>query len=237
MNDQESYRILLVDDERMYRDMLQKTLRMEGYEVDTASDGEEAVRLIRSSNFDIIVTDLAMPGVDGMEVLRAAKQVNESTVVIIITGYASLDTALKAIKDGVYDYITKPFQLEEIKLTLKNAREKIDLMRENEDLIGRLQMVHDQVAQLSSSRREYEQKIAEIDGQLVDRQKEITNGMRRLRGFHDRVMPAQFKDVNKQEANGKKAVALKDVVQLWKDGTINEEEFKELKKQVQQNET
>ncbi len=229
-------KVLVVDDERMYRYLLQKALEAEEYEVLIAEDGERAIQLIEQNNFDIVLTDLAMPGKDGLAVLRAAKKKNDLTVVIIITGYASLDTALAAIHDGVYDYITKPFQLDEIKLTLKNASERINLKRLNEELLAKLEEAYHKLDDLTQNRQQSEYKITEIDKQLAQRQQEITDNMRRLRGFHDRVFPFQFESnraVEEEPKEDQPAYSqIKEAIKLWKNGAITEQEFRILKRKI-----
>jgi len=226
-------KVLVVDDERMYRQLLQQTLETEGFQVVVAEDGKDALARIENAEFDIVLTDLAMPEVGGIEVLKQAKKKRESTVVVIITGFASLDTALAAIKDGVYDYITKPLQLDYIKLTMKNAGEKIRLMQMNEMLLQKLDQAYVKFDDLAFNRREYEEKITEIDRQLAQKQDEITEGIRRLKGFQDRILPIQYTP----RFNGKvthKSIfeQLKEALQMRKDGMINEQEFKLLKKKI-----
>jgi YesN/AraC family two-component response regulator len=232
-------RILVVDDERMYCALLEQTLAAEGYAVDTADNGRQALARFAERDYDIVLTDLQMPDVNGIEVLKAAKARRPATIGIIVTGFASLDTALAAIKDGVYDYITKPFQLEEIKLTVKNAGERLRLETEREDLVQRLEKAYAVIQGLTKNRREYQDKIAEIDQQLLSRQRELTDDMRRLRGFHDRVLPAQFRGA--KAAAGKEAAPvegrsafeqLNRAVQLRNEGAITEEEFRLLKKKI-----
>ncbi len=229
-------KVLVVDDERMYRYLLQKALEAEDYEVFIAEDGERAIELIQQNNFDIVLTDLAMPNKDGLAVLRAAKKKNDLTVVIIITGYASLDTALAAIHDGVYDYITKPFQLDEIKLTLKNASERINLRRLNEELLAKLEEAYRKIEDLSRNSQQSSVKITDIDKQLALRQQEITDNMRRLRGFHDRVFPFQFESNRAAEDEPKEDEPaysqIREAIKLWKNGAITEQEFKILKRKI-----
>jgi DNA-binding NtrC family response regulator len=231
-------KVLVVDDERTYRALLDKTLRAEGYEVDLAENGREALHRAANADYDIVLTDLAMPDVGGIDVLKGIKAKRPDTVVIIITGFASLDTALAAIKDGVYDYITKPFQLEEIRLTMKNAVERQRLEREKDTLVAKLEKAYAVIEELSQNRRQYQVKIEEIDRQLANRQSELTEGIRRLRGFHDRVLPDQFAKPPAKKGERKEPQAespydrLNKAVQLRKDGTISAEEFRLLKKKI-----
>ena len=106
---------------------------------------------MRKEIFDLIITDLMMPGADGMEVLREAKERNPDSVVILVTGYASLDSALQAIRGGAYDYIRKPFKLDELEIVVKNACEKIMLVRENKGLLRRLKEALEEMKRLELS--------------------------------------------------------------------------------------
>jgi len=102
-------RILVVDDERGMCEFLRFLLQEEGYEVDVAHRGEEALEKVRESRFDLILADIKMPGLDGLEMLRKLRDAEKDTVVIVMTGYSSLDSAIKAIKYDASDYLTKPF--------------------------------------------------------------------------------------------------------------------------------
>src|SRR5262245_59339379 len=103
------------------RDLLAITLEKQGYDVVTAEGGEAAVEAIRRENLDAIITDLRMAHVDGLQVLRSAKELSPETAVIVVTAVGSTETAVEAMKLGAYDYITKPFKLDEINLIVKNA--------------------------------------------------------------------------------------------------------------------
>ena len=102
-------RILVVDDEDIVRTSCSRTLSPEGYEVKLAKNGSEGLKIAREGKFDLVLTDLKMPDMDGIEVLRIIKEQWPETEVIIVTGYQTVDTAVKAIKLGAYDYIEKPF--------------------------------------------------------------------------------------------------------------------------------
>jgi two-component system response regulator PilR (NtrC family) len=124
-------RILVVDDESSMRDLLAITLRQAGWEVTQADGGEAAVAALEDETFDLVITDLRMRRVDGLDVLRSVKERSPRTMVIVITAYASTETAVEAMKLGAYDYITKPFKLEEIRLTVEKALERKRLEDEN----------------------------------------------------------------------------------------------------------
>jgi two-component system response regulator PilR (NtrC family) len=127
-------RILVVDDERSMRDLLAITLKQAGHDVVLADGGEQAVEALRSDAFDLVITDLRMRKVDGLGVLRAAREHSPGTVVLVVTAYASTGTAVEAMKLGAYDYLTKPFKLDEIRLTVDKALERKRLHDENQAL-------------------------------------------------------------------------------------------------------
>jgi ATP-dependent Lon protease len=124
------YRILVVDDEKMTRKNLEHVFTKDGYLVDTAADGAEALEMIARENFDVIVTDLKMERVDGMTVLEQAKAKDPSIAVIVITGYASVTTAIDAIKKGSHHFIAKPLRLDEIRSVIQSALAKKKLQLE-----------------------------------------------------------------------------------------------------------
>ena len=124
-------KILVADDEQSMREFLDIMLKKEGYKVSLASNGEEVTKLVENDLFDLVLLDIRMPKLDGISALKRIKANAPETVVIMITAFASADTAIKAMKEGAYDYITKPFKVEEIKLIIKNALEKKNLQKEN----------------------------------------------------------------------------------------------------------
>jgi two-component system response regulator PilR (NtrC family) len=134
-------RVLVVDDEASVRGWLEIYLRRAGYQPATAKDGEEALRQVAEEEFDLVLTDLKMPRVTGLEVLRAVKARSPSTEVVVITAFATTETAIEAMKAGAYDYLTKPFKLDELGLVIERALEKRALVLDNvalrEQLVGR----------------------------------------------------------------------------------------------------
>ena len=107
-------RVLVVDDEEAVRDLIAKTLTMADYEVNTASDGQAALDALKDADFDLLITDLRMPGMDGLTVIRQARRLSPSLPIIIITGYSTEASAIEAINLGVCGYLTKPFRLPRI---------------------------------------------------------------------------------------------------------------------------
>jgi len=123
--------VLIVDDKDSLRDMLTKTLSMEGFEVETASDGNDAIRLADHRRFDVVLTDLKLPTMDGIEVLAKLKEMDPSQEVIMMTAFGTIETAVHAMKLGAYDFLTKPFDPEHLTLLLQRALENQRLAAEN----------------------------------------------------------------------------------------------------------
>ncbi|WP_022853529.1 response regulator [Thermodesulfatator atlanticus] len=139
---EEVVKILVAEDEKPFRILLFEELQDENRIVKTAADGIEALNLLKEEEFDLLITDLKMPGMEGIELLKEAKKIRPGILVIVITGYASLDSAIEALKEGAYDYIRKPFSLEELKVSVNNACTLILLERENKKLLEDLKQVY-----------------------------------------------------------------------------------------------
>jgi DNA-binding NtrC family response regulator len=122
--------ILIVDDELGFCELIQGILAKEGYKVDTAISSFEGLSLLRQNTYDIVYADLKMSEMNGLELLKAIKEMDENIIVMVITGYGTIETAVEAMKYGAYDYITKPFQKDEIKKVTRKAWEKKQLMDE-----------------------------------------------------------------------------------------------------------
>ncbi len=123
--------ILVIDDEASNRDALRLLLTSAGYAAQVASSGEEALEILQETPFEVIITDLFLPGVSGIDILKKVKEDTPYTNVILITGHASAETAVEAMKEGAFDYITKPFNFEKLKLLVSKALEKSRLVAEN----------------------------------------------------------------------------------------------------------
>lgn len=137
--------ILIVDDDKRLLSTLTGVMREEGHRVVPCDNGLDAIRKCREERFDLILTDLMMPGASGLDVLRETRKVSPSTLVVLVTGFASLESAIEAIREGAYDYVAKPFKLEEIKILIQNASERIRLARENQRLLAELQEAYAQL--------------------------------------------------------------------------------------------
>lgn len=123
--------ILVIDDEESMRDSCRQMLSREGYNVKVAKDGYKGLKLMEKGSFDIVILDLKMPGISGIEVLEKIKSSSPETIVIVITGYPTVQSAVTAMKLGAYDFLPKPFKPEELKVIIKRAEEKRKLVIEN----------------------------------------------------------------------------------------------------------
>ncbi|HEY3054782.1 MAG TPA: sigma-54 dependent transcriptional regulator [Thermoanaerobaculia bacterium] len=131
-------RILIVDDEEVLRDVLDVVLRREGFDVVPAASGEEALNFLESDDVDLVILDIMLPGISGIDTLRAIRIANPQLPVIVITAFSSIDGAIEAMKHGAFHYIPKPFKNEEVILTVNKALEQRRLSRENERLKAEL---------------------------------------------------------------------------------------------------
>ena len=130
--------ILIVDDEESVTDSLSSWFIEDGYRVESAENAKKALSILESDNFDIILTDLKMPGMDGLELLQRIKALNKDSIIIVMTAFASVDTAVKALKEGAFDYVTKPFDPDDLSHLIRNATKQILLSHENETLKKRV---------------------------------------------------------------------------------------------------
>jgi DNA-binding NtrC family response regulator len=126
--------ILIVDDEESVRDSLYNWFIEDGYRVECAQDAKKALSMLESDSFDIILADIKMPGMDGLEMLKRIKSLRKDSIVIIMTAFATVDTAVQALKDGAFDYVTKPFDPDDLSHLIRNASKQISLIEENEIL-------------------------------------------------------------------------------------------------------
>ena len=125
-------RILVIDDEKRMCDSIKVLLSNIGYEVETAENGKVGIEKLSAAQFDLVITDLMMPELDGFAVMKHIKENCPGTLVIVITGYASVESAVRAIRSGAYDYILKPFDFEIIKISVERAWDKLKLEKELE---------------------------------------------------------------------------------------------------------
>ena len=218
-----TFRIWIAEDDDDFRETLGKSLTRDTREICLFPNGGELVKVLeRDPSFDIIIADLLMPGVDGLQVLEKAKKCHPEGVVIIMTGYASLDTAIQAIRGGAYDYIRKPFKLDEIEIIVKNACEKIALVRENRHLLQRLKETMEElkktrkspdrlpIARESVSPLDWDHTLSEMD--LLLKQ----------------MVPSDY-DFKDREHREKTYQEVKRLIDARREGFLNEAEFLTMK--------
>jgi len=134
--------IIVIDDEEAMRDSCLQVLSKEGFSVETAKDGNEGLVKIKKELFDLVILDLKMPGPKGLDILKQIKEDDPETIVIVITGFASVESAVKAMKLGAYDFLPKPFTPDELRIIVNRALEKLGLMLENIYLRNEVQKIH-----------------------------------------------------------------------------------------------
>jgi len=123
MQTQEKQSILVVDDEKVIRDLFERFLKKHGYSVTTAANGLDALEKIKENDYDMMILDLKMPVMDGMELLRKIGELGKKLITIIVTGHASEETIKETLKEGCFNYIAKPFDIEEVGIIIKKAFE------------------------------------------------------------------------------------------------------------------
>jgi DNA-binding NtrC family response regulator len=210
-------RSLIVDDDKAIGDVLKELISREHTSVDVFSDGVEAIQFVKKQPVDIVITDLMMPGIGGLEVLRQAKITNPHVVVIIITGHASLETAVEAVREGAYDYIKKPFKLEEIGISFNNAVERVHLVRENRKLLQALKDAHDQLGIIKKEKNRAHQN---------DRPAQKSIG--HLNFFSTNLPGLAFLEESEIDQRNF-AKELQSLSRLRKEGLLTEGEFKTIK--------
>ncbi|MFZ0471743.1 MAG: sigma-54 dependent transcriptional regulator [Bacteroidales bacterium] len=168
----EKISILIVDDEESVRDSLHNWFIEDGYDVERAENAKNALLMLESRKFDIILADIKMPGMDGMEMHRRIRALNSDTIVIIMTAFASVDTAVQALKDGAFDYVTKPFDPDDLSHLIRNAAKQISLRAENEALkrkVSTLEDIDDIIGQSEAIRKVLKQveSVAQSNSSVI----------------------------------------------------------------------
>lgn len=196
-------KVLVVDDEETLRNNVARYLETLGYGIESASNGDEAAMLLEKDAFDILVTDIRMEGMDGLELLQHAHVVAPETVALVMTGYAGLDSALEAFRSGAFDYVKKPFTLEELGRKVEHISRFRSLVRENTSLRYELKKRHNAsaiVARSEAVRRVNEliQKVAKVSSNILITGESGTGKELIARAVHDnsRVKDALFIPVN-----------------------------------------
>src|SRR5688500_14842668 len=154
--------ILIIDDEKAIRKTLTEILSFEGYKIDEASDGEEGLKKFKEKNYDVVLCDIKMPKLDGIEFLQKAGEINPDIPIIMISGHGNIETAVEAVKKGAYDYISKPPDLNRLLITIRNAMDKGTLVSETKVLKRKVSRVQEMIgeAQHIKKIRETIEKVA-----------------------------------------------------------------------------
>ncbi len=209
---QQQISILVVDDERSVADILKDCVSDTERSVDVCYSGLDGIEYIQKNHYDLIIVDLVMPKIGGLDVLRYAKKENPDVLVIIITGYASLETAIIAVKEGAYDYIRKPCKLEEIRIVVDNAIEKIGLYRENKKLLKQIQDTYSELMLLKQEKKA-DKKISSIN-------------------FFSSNMPSLHYLYNNSSSSNNTVEKLQTLSMLKENGSLTENEFKSFKQNL-----
>ncbi len=189
--------ILIVDDELVVRDSLVHWFTEEGYDVDSASNANDALAKLAAREFDLVIADIRMPGMDGIDLLEKIKSEQLDTGVIVMTGYASVETAIRALKHGAFDYITKPFDPDDLSVVVRNALEQHRLRRENralrEQLTEDTHSITELVGQSEAMRKVREQieTVAGVDSTVMVEGESGTGKELVARAIH-RLSPRRF---------------------------------------------
>jgi|YelNatPaOPRAMG01_1025707.scaffolds.fasta_scaffold01243_7 DNA-binding NtrC family response regulator len=189
--------ILIVDDEASIRNSLLGWFKMDGYRTDVAEDAYEALRKLQENSFDIVLVDIKMPEMDGIELQRRIKEIDKNIITIIITAYATVETAIQAMKDGAFDYITKPIDPDELSRLIKKAIEQRRLIAENIMLRGKieeLQSLDEIVGESPAMKKVMEMvnTVAETDSTVMIRGESGTGKELIARAIHARSKRRYF---------------------------------------------
>lgn len=218
-------RIWIAEDEDELRELLKDFLHREGRVLRTFCDGAEVLRALEREGLDLLLTDLVMPEVDGIQLLYQVRRRLPDCVVILMTGYASLDSALQAIRGGAYDYIRKPFKLEELSVLIENACEKILLHRENKDLLRMLRETKEELERLNSAWENHLEQVLRVF-YLMFRDRRPSE----IDWVLKQIQPPVFDPVlQKNELEEKAIESLHRLVDLRREGSITEQEFSTFK--------
>src|SRR4026208_1479451 len=137
--------ILIIDDEKAIRKTLSEILSYEGYKIDEAGDGEEGLKKFREKTYDVVLCDIKMPKVDGIDFLQKAVEINPDVPIIMISGHGNIETAVEAVKKGAYDFIQKPPDLNRLLITIRNAMDKGSLVSETKVLKRKVSRVQEMI--------------------------------------------------------------------------------------------
>ena len=161
--------ILIIDDEKAIRKTLTEILSFEGYKLDEAADGEEGLKKFREKNYDVVLCDIKMPKIDGIEFLQKAGETNPDIPIIMISGHGNIETAVEAVKKGAYDFISKPPDLNRLLITIRNAMERSSLVTETKVLKRKVSRVQEMIGGSAPIQRIKDtiEKVAPTDARIL----------------------------------------------------------------------
>lgn len=161
--------ILIIDDEKAIRKTLSEILSFEGYKIDEAADGEEGLKKFKEKSYDLVLCDIKMPKLDGIEFLQKAGESNPDIPIIMISGHGNIETAVEAVKKGAYDYISKPPDLNRLLITIRNAMDKSSLVTETKVLKRKVSRVQEMIGESSPIKKIKEtiDKVAPTDARIL----------------------------------------------------------------------
>lgn len=161
--------ILIIDDEKAIRKTLSEILSFEGFKIDEASDGEEGLKKFKDKNYDVVLCDIKMPKIDGIEFLQKAADFNSDIPIIMISGHGNIETAVEAVKKGAYDYISKPPDLNRLLITIRNAMDRRNLVTETKVLKRRVSKVQEMIGESSPMKkiRDTIDKVAPTEARIL----------------------------------------------------------------------
>lgn len=161
--------LLIIDDEKAIRKTLTEILSFEGYKIDEAADGEEGLKKFKEKTFDLVLCDIKMPKLDGIEFLQKAGEINPDVPIIMISGHGNIETAVEAVKKGAYDYISKPPDLNRLLITIRNAMDKSSLVTETKVLKRKVSRVQEMIGESGPIKKIKEtiEKVAPTDARIL----------------------------------------------------------------------
>jgi DNA-binding NtrC family response regulator len=161
--------ILIIDDEKAIRKTLSEILSFEGYKIEEASDGEEGLKKFKDKNYDVVLCDIKMPKIDGIEFLQKAGEANPDIPIIMISGHGNIETAVEAVKTGAYDYISKPPDLNRLLITIRNAMDRSNLVSETKVLKKKVNKVQEMIGYSAPIKkiRETIDKVAPTEARVM----------------------------------------------------------------------
>lgn len=231
--------MLIIDDDIIILDLLHSIFEDDrSIKLHTCSDSKKALNLIQNYPYDIILSDLMMPDISGLELLKSAKKIHPDVMVVVITAYSSLVVTLEVIKAGAYDYITKPFQVDEILLVVNNAKEKIYLKRENERLTSQILLYQEEVSLLNQKCIVLEEKLLKMTSEQIvaGSPKVFENEL--VTTLNEGVNPQKFLYQNPyhkktKTVEDKYKQEIERLRQLHKEGILTEEDYTRLSERLQ----